>query len=147
MKQGVRLNLIKRFMKEWAGECDRTELFRFGISLGIVLLIWGNIFVLKGKGGEQYFFSVAALLFLGSSFIPYALCPLYSISKAVLRLLNLGVSTFILLVAYYLVVTPIAWGMRWRRWKFLDLRFRTGDTTYWLPSLRNPSRQSYEKQF
>lgn len=142
------MNSIKRFLSQHVGESRPGELFRFGLSLGLVLLLWGCIFVAKGRGGQQYFLSGSAGLLCGAVFLPRILYPLYALIRLFLHFLNTLLTASVLLIVFYMILTPLAWGVRLAKKQFLDLRFKTDDTSYWI--IREPqgiSRDMYEKQF
>ncbi|HUQ68831.1 MAG TPA: SxtJ family membrane protein, partial [Planctomycetaceae bacterium] len=57
------------------------------------------------------------------------------------------VSHVVLAIAYFGVVTPIGWLLRWRGYDPLDRRFDATASSYWKPRPPSPDVQRYFRQF
>ena len=85
---------------------------------------------------EQQGYMLALAMMGGASLVlgwvrPAGLLVLYFTGR-LLGLLLAWVMTFIMLgVAYVLLVTPLAWWLRWRKHDPLQLKFEPDKTSYW----------------
>jgi len=111
---------------------DRKELRTFGISLGVVCLVWAGVLWWRGHAGPvPWLLGLSPVLILLGLAAPAALGPLHRVwmpfAKGVARVL-----TWILLtLAFYLVFTPFGFAMRILGKDPLHRRFDPGASTYW----------------
>ncbi|MBN2483488.1 MAG: hypothetical protein JXD21_04730 [Candidatus Omnitrophica bacterium] len=142
------MNLIKKVIQKLHREEDRSELFRFGVSIGLVLIIWGCVFVMRQKPGADYFFIASLFFLVNARFTPRGLAPIHSLLKNMLRLLSWAMTSVILVIVFYLVMTPIGFFGRMVGHRFLDLRYKTDENSYWIPrDEKNMEKERYENQF
>jgi hypothetical protein len=78
---------------------------------------------------------------------PNWLAPLFTASLIAVFPLAWLVSTILLMLAYYLVLTPIALVLRLSGHDALDLRRPANEDSYWTAKPRDPDARRYLKQF
>lgn len=125
------------------------DLRKFGLMVGGVLSLLGLWFLYRHKGHYPYFLYSGLLLAGLGLAAPGSLKQVYVGWMALAMLLGLIVSTTLLTVFFYLVVTPIGLAARCFGNDFLERRWDARATTYWLARDRSKPRQpaDYERQF
>lgn len=126
----------------------RKELRKFGITFGIVLGLLGGWFLWRDKGHYSYFLILSiAFLFLGL-IVPIVLKPVYKVWMTLAVLLGWFMTRVILIVLFYMVVTPIGLLARSFGKDFLRLKFDRNTDSYWIPKEElDFERERYENQF
>ena len=125
------------------------ELRKFGLTVGGVLALLALWFWWRGK---VYFPGVLVpgvlLMFLGA-LAPRTLKLFYVGWMSLAFILGFAVSTALLTVLFYLVVTPVGLIARLAGQDFLNRKFDRSVATYWILRDRSSSRQTrnYEQQF
>jgi len=127
---------------------ERSELRKFGLTVGIVLSLWGVLFLWRGKDGYAYFFIISVVfLFLGLV-LPPLLKPIYKIWMTLTTFLGWFMTRFILSVLFFLVVTPTGFLARLCGKEFLDKKFKKNANSYWVPRKTIKfDKRNYENQF
>ena len=125
------------------------ELRHFGLLVGGVLTLLGLWFWWRGK---VYFPGVlvpGVLLMLLGALAPRTLKLFYVGWMSLAFILGFAVSTALLTVLFYLIVTPIGLIARLAGQDFLNRKFDRSGATYWILRDRSSSRQTrnYEQQF
>src|SRR5437867_3902417 len=88
------------------------ELRKFGLLVGGVFLLLGGFFLWRHKTVWPWLVSPGALLVILWCLAPFALKQIYGTWMALAFALGLVVSTVLLTLFFFLVVTPIAWVAR-----------------------------------
>jgi hypothetical protein len=124
------------------------ELQRFAFLVGSVLLLIGGAGLFK-----HWSVLVAAALWVGALMLllggwlnPQLLEKVYAVWMGMAFALGWVVSRAILILLFYLVITPIGIVARMFGKKFVDVAFRRGSESYWIPR-RNSKKINYEKMF
>jgi hypothetical protein len=107
------------------------DLRKFGITVGIVLLIFGSLLLWKHKPSQFYFLSIGAFLVLAGLLLPTILRPLNKAWMTLAVLLGWLMTRIILSLLFYLVITPISLIARISGKHFLDLKIDKSRTSYW----------------
>lgn len=124
------------------------ELRKFGLLVGGVFAALGIFFWLRGKSHSAFFLLPGAVLVLTGLFFPKALKAVYIFWMGIAIILGLIVSTILLTLFFFLVVTPIGLTARCLGKDFLRLKLNPDATTYWLLREQKPkSAADYERQF
>ena len=110
---------------------DAKECRKFGLSVGIVLTILTIILAGFGKGSFVYFGSVGGLLIISGIIAPSLLKPLQKIWMILAVLLGFIMTRLILLILFYLILTPIGILARIFGKDFLDLKLLKDRDSYW----------------
>ncbi|MDP6529870.1 MAG: SxtJ family membrane protein [Gemmatimonadota bacterium] len=93
----------------------KRELRNFGLSLGVVCLLWGGLFRWKGHGDAALWFAVAGpVLVLAAVIEPRVLFPLHRVWMPAARGIARAITWILLAGAYYLVITPVGFVRRKR---------------------------------
>lgn len=124
----------------------RRQLRDFGLTIGVVLLLIGFWLLWRGRPPAIWFLG-AGVIFLTCGFlIPIILWPLQKIWMTLALLIGFFMSRLILLLLFYLVITPVGFFLRLTGRDLLGLKWERTDS-YWLPKKTKPDKTSYEKQF
>jgi polyferredoxin len=125
------------------------DLRKFGLLVGGVFLLLGGWCVYRHKGIWPYLLTPGALLFLFGAIAPAALRIPYLAWMGLALALGLIVTTVLLTVFYFVVITPFGLIARLFGRDFLSRKFDPQAASYWIarkgPSSPNPA--DYERQF
>lgn len=124
------------------------DLRKFALLVGGVFLLLGSWFLFRHKPWSPWLLTPGLLLVGLGLIAPRSLQQVYLGWMAMAFALGLVVSTLLLTLFYYLLVTPIALLARLLGKDFLGLRWSPSARSYWLPrkgGLRPPA--DYEQQF
>jgi len=125
------------------------DLRKFGLVVGGVFLLLGLWFLLRHKPVWPYLLSPGALLVVFGLVAPRALRQVYLGWMAMAFVLGLVVSTLLLTLFFFLVITPVSLLARLFGKDFLSLRLDRAAPSYWLSRERGAPRQAvdYERQY
>ena len=127
---------------------DRKELRTFGISLGVVCLIWAAILWWRGHGGAiPWLVGAAPILVLLGLVAPMALWPLHRVWMPVARGIARVLTWVLLTLAFYLVFTPFGIVMRILGKDPLHRKFPADAKTCWRPYRGREGLGHYKKQY
>jgi len=130
-------------------ELDVSEksLRKFGLTIGTVLLVLGSLLIWKRAWPttNTIFFAVGFSLVLGGFLTPNRLKTVYSIWMGFAFALGWMFSRLILIILFVVVLTPLSIIAKLFRKKFLDLKFKDGKNSYWIP--KEKRKIDYEKMF
>ena len=126
----------------------KSDLRKFGIIVGIVLLIIAGFFFLKEKESFQLFLTIGTVLFVTGIVIPFTLKPIYWVWMVFSTILGWFMTRVILSLLFYVVFTPIGLIARLFGKQFLDLKQNHSQQSYWnMRIVETFDTQNYEKQF
>lgn len=129
---------------------EKSELRRFGLTVGIILGLFGGLFFWHGKNYYQYFLILSFLLiFLGIS-IPQLLKPIQKVWMTIAVTIGWFMTRVILGILFYLGLTTIRILALLFGKRFLDIKFIKDNNinSYWLPKEGKPyNKNDYEKRF
>lgn len=124
------------------------ELRKFGLTVGIALALIGGLFLWRGKDHYFFFFILSGALLVIGLAAPILLKPIHKIWMSLAVLLGWFMTRVILIVLFYLVVTPIGLLARLCGKDFLNLKFDNNADSYWISKERIKFKKSdYERQF
>lgn len=125
------------------------DLARFGLVVGGVLALLAAWFWWRQKPGALYLLVPAVVLMLLGASWPKSLKHVYVAWMTLGFVLGLIVSTILLTLFFYLVLTPVGLLARLAGNDFMSRRLDKGAGTYWIrrtqPAAKRP--QDYERQF
>ena len=124
----------------------KSDLRKFGIIVGIVLLIIAGFFFLKEKESFQLFLTIGTVLFVTGIVIPFTLKPIYWVWMVFSTILGWFMTRVILSLLFYVVFTPIGLIARLFGKQFLGLKMDHSKQSYWNMKTVETSK-NYEKQF
>lgn len=126
-----------------------NDLRKFGITIGIVLLIIAAILFLNEKGTTLWFIIAGTLLILTGLVYPNILKPFNKVWMGLAVILGFVMSRVILSFLFFLVLTPTALIAKIAGKKFLDIKMNNNNSgSYWIKRTNTQfSTEKYEKQF
>ncbi|HMB70021.1 MAG TPA: SxtJ family membrane protein [bacterium] len=111
---------------------DKKELRNFGLSLGVVCLLWAGILWWKGATAPiPWLLGAAPVLALLALVAPVALWPIHKVWMPVAHAIAKVLTWLMLTLAFYLVFTPYGVIMRLLGRDPLQRRIDRGASTYW----------------
>jgi len=124
------------------------ELRKFGLLVGGVFAALGVVLLLRHRPSAVYFLALGGCLILFGLVVPRALKHIYLVWMSLAIALGFVVSGILLIVFFFLVITPIGWVARGFGNDFLSLKLDHAAASYWLPRERKPKTPAeYERQF
>lgn len=128
---------------------SKKELRKFGITMAIALAIIGCLILWRQKKYYQVFWGLSSLFLFSGLLLPVILGPVYKLWMTLSSVMGWFMSRVILIILFYLILTPIAILMRILGKDFLNIKFDKGLVeSYWIPrELDKSQKKDYEKQF
>ena len=125
------------------------DLRKFGLTVGGVFALLGGWFLFRHKTYWPYFLIPGAALILLGLVAPRLLKGIYIAWMAMAFTLGLVMSTLVLSICFFLIITPLSFIGRMVGKDFLYEKLNREAKSYWLPRERpGPSEPAhYEKQF
>lgn len=133
-------------MKE---KTEKKDLRQFGIVLGIILLVIGLVHYFKEHVNVYpYLFGFGVLFLLIGLVYPPLLKPIYIVFRKVTHAIGWFNTRVILILVYYLILTPIGLVMQLFRHDPLRKKQEKDVETYWIKRENITSaKESLERQF
>lgn len=129
-----------------ADKPDRKELRTFGLSLGVVCLIWAGVLYWRGHMGPvRWLVGASPVLMLLALAAPAALRPLHFIWMPIAKGIAKALTWVLLTLTYYLVFTPFGVIMRLFGKDPLERKMDPKRSSYWIrrqDSSFDPDRMS-----
>jgi len=127
---------------------EKTDLRKFGVTVGIVILLISAALYLLDKDSFIYFGIIGILLLLFGIILPNLLKPLNKVWMTLAIILGWFMSRVILFVLYYFIITPIGFFLKLIGKDFLHLKIDKNSQSYWEIRKKNITEQiDYERQF
>ena len=124
------------------------DLRKFGLMVGGVFLLLGGLFFWRHRSAAPWLITPGVILFGLGLGAPLSLRKIYIAWMAMAFSLGLIVSTVLLTLFFFVVVTPIAWIAKLSGKDFLSLRMDPFAKSYWrLRTVTHSEPASYEQQF
>jgi small-conductance mechanosensitive channel len=124
------------------------DLKKFGLMVGIILIVIAALLFWKQKPSFIYVFPVGLFLVLAGMFTPPLLRPLNKGWMILSILLGWIMTRVILSVLYYIILTPIGIIAKISGKKFLDLKIDKTKESYWEKRIKAEIKPAdYERQF
>jgi saxitoxin biosynthesis operon SxtJ-like protein len=124
------------------------DLRKFGLVVGGVFAALGLIMWARGKTHYPWFLAPGLVLMASGLLLPRALKPVYLAWMFLALVLGLIVSTVILTVFFFVVITGVGLAARLFGKDFLRLKLARESSSYWIPRERKAKTGSeYERQF
>jgi len=126
----------------------KKDLRKFGITVGLALIVFAVIFYFLDKSYFIYFGAVGLVLVITGFLFPVLLKPLNKLWMSLAIVLGWLSSRIILTIVFYLVLTPVSLIAKLTGKKFLDLKYKPEADSYWIKrETKITDRTSYEKQY
>ena len=127
---------------------EKSDLRKFGITFGVILLIIAGFLFWKEKESFQILLTFGVTLCILGIAIPFILKPIYWVWMIFATILGWIMTRVILSLLFYIILTPIGLTSRFFGKQFLQLRWDKSKGSYW--NIRTNEHQqngNYEKQF
>jgi hypothetical protein len=127
---------------------SRNEQKKFGVTVGIALLVIGVLLIILKKDHYPYFVGIGGVLLVAGLLIPNQLKYPYLAWMTFAAIMGWFMTRVILSILFYVVITPISVISRLFGKKFLILKPEKTKTSYWNdrePMTKTPDE--YERQF
>ena len=126
----------------------KSELRKFGITMGIILGFFGMLFLWRKRACYSYFFVFSATFLFFGLLLPDLLKLIHKIWMSFSIVMGWVMTRVILCILFYLVISPIGFLMRLSGKDFLNLKFNKDIDSYWIPRKKVKFEKSdYERQF
>ncbi len=126
----------------------KSEWKKFGIMIGIILTGIGFYLIWKRNNYFEYVFPLAAVFFVLGWVIPSALKHLYRAWMALAVIMGFIMTKVIMMVIFFLIITPIGFAASLTGKKFLDMKIDKDARSYWIAKkITQREKSDYEKQF
>ncbi len=126
----------------------KKDLRKFGLTVGIVLVILAALLFWFNKPTYLYFGGIGLFLVISALLIPVILKPLNKIWMILAIILGWIMTRVILTILFYLVLTPVGLIAKLFRKDFLDLKLDTNVDTYWIKrESKKKEAIDYDRQF
>ena len=127
---------------------SRKDLRTFGLTMGIFFLLVGSLLIWR-KGPEFLFIVILGAVLLLSGFLfPRGLKPIHRVWMTLATIIGWVMTRTVLILLYYLVITPAGLAMRIFGKQSLELKWDASATSYWNHRSPGSSRTvDYERQF
>ena len=127
---------------------EKSDLRKFGITIGVILLIIAGFLFWKEKESFQIFLAISITLLLTAIAKPAFLKPVYWIWMIFAIILGWIMTRVILSLLFYVVFTSIGLTLRFFGKQFLELRWDKSKESYWnFRTNEHLQKENYEKQF
>ena len=126
----------------------KKELKKFGLTMGALFLFLGIVLCVKGRPIYPYGIVLAlAFMFLGL-LIPHLLKPFHFLWMALATVMGVVMTRIILVLLFYLIVTPVGIIMRLARQDSLNQIILKESESYWVKKEKKKiDNKDYERQF
>ncbi len=126
----------------------KREIRKFGLTIGVVLLLLGILLFFRGKSSYPYLLALALFFLLSGIALPTLLKPVYIPWMAAAVIMGFVMTRVILVILFYLVFTPIALFMKVGKRDLLNQRIDRNVKSYWQGKEKKPfDKKQYEKQY
>ena len=109
------------------------ELRKFGFAFTGGLTVLGSLLLWRGKAPGPYVLGAAALVLTLALLAPAALRPLEKVLATIFRWVTAAITYVVLVLTYYLVVTPMGIVMRLLGKDPLHLKREPNRPSFWVP--------------
>ncbi len=110
---------------------SKKDLKKFGLTVGIALIILAVLLYFAGKKSSVYFGAAGILLIIPALTVPGLLKPLNKAWMTFSIILGWIMTRVILIIFFYLVITPTGLLTRMFKKDFLDMKIDKSRKTYW----------------
>lgn len=126
----------------------KQDLRKFGLTVGIVLVVIGILLFYFEKSSAIYFAVIGGSLILFGILFPQLLKPLNKIWMGLAIILGFIMTRVILSILFYLVITPIGSLAKVFGKKFMVLKYDKSVKSYWEKrSIIQKKQIDYDRQF
>jgi len=127
----------------------KKELRQFGLTIAVASGLLGGLLLFRERSGYFYFFAASVGFLLLGLAAPILLKPIQKAWMSVAVLIGWVMTRVILIILFYLVITPLGLLAKLFGKRFLDIGFKNNDQdSYWVTRpVRDSEQKSLENQF
>ncbi len=124
---------------------DRAAVCReFGLVMALALCVLGALLFYRGRSSSFFFFLGTGFFIIPALLFPLVLSPLEKVWMAFAEKLSFVMTTLIMFLTFYVVITPLALLLRVMRKDLLSLTLEPEAESYWCPvEADGPSTRFY----
>jgi hypothetical protein len=127
---------------------EKSDVRKFGITIGVILLIIAGFLFWKEKESFQILLTFGITFCILGIAIPFILKPIYWVWMIFATILGWIMTRVILSLLFYIIFTPIGLILRFFGKQFLELRWDKSKQSYWhFKTNEHLKKENYEKQF
>lgn len=126
---------------------DNSELRKFGLLVGLILMLIGAAPVVKGKDLKGYLIIISAILLLMAIASPALLSPVYKIWVKIGSILGRINSFLVLSIIFFFILTPIGLIARVFKGSSMRLYNRRNKASYWIKRRAGGSCEDMKRMF
>ena len=127
---------------------EKSDLRKFGITVGLILMIVSGFLFWKEKESFQILITSGAILLILGVTIPVILKYIYWVWMIFATIIGWIMTRMILSLMFYMIFTPIGFILRLFGKQFIELNWNKTDSTYWKYRTKSIfEKEDYEKQF
>ncbi|MHB1686931.1 MAG: SxtJ family membrane protein [Ignavibacteriaceae bacterium] len=127
---------------------NKKDLQKFGYTVGVAFTILSVLLFVFDRHSYPYFCGIGIILIAAAASFPLALKPFNKVWMILSILLGWLMTRVILIILFYLAVTPISLLAKLFKKDFLDIKFDKSKETYWIKREQKKfDPADYEKQF
>lgn len=127
---------------------SKTALRKFGITMGIVLLLIASYLYVINYGSFTIFAVIGLSFILTGMLVPQVLKYLNIAWMSIAIVLGHFISGIILVIIFYLLLTPIGLLIKLTKKDLLNLYYKKSEKSYWQPrDVNEKTKEIFEKQF
>ncbi|NQV51447.1 MAG: hypothetical protein HQ507_13190 [Candidatus Marinimicrobia bacterium] len=112
---------------------NRLDFRRFGITMGVVLLLLGLVFTYFSLPHSREIMSIGSLFMVLAILIPIALRPFFAIWMSLAILLGFFMTRILLGIIFFLIFAPVGLIFRLIHKELLDESIEREAKSYWKP--------------
>jgi|TARA_B100000315_G_scaffold59528_1_gene54002 multisubunit Na+/H+ antiporter MnhG subunit len=110
---------------------EKSDFRKFGITVGIILIIVGGFLYWKEKESFQILLTAGVVLLILGLTIPVILKPIYWVWMIFATIIGWFMTKLILSLLFYVILTPIGLIPRLIGKQFIGLKWNKKYSTYW----------------
>ena len=127
---------------------SKRDLKKFGITMGIVLAVFGALFLWRQRNVYVVLFGISAFFLFFGLVIPVVLKPIQKVWMSFAITIGWFMSRVLLTILFFIILTPTGLLLRLFGKDFLDTDLRKKKETYWITmDSSKKDKMTYEKQF
>jgi len=126
----------------------KKDLRNFGLIFAFLLTLIASFLLWRGRDNAEILFIISAVFLLSSLALPKILIPIYKPWMFIALAIGWFITRIIIIVLFYVVVTPIGVIMRLVKKDFLSLEFNDNIDSYWVrKKIVKFDKSKYENQY
>ncbi|HJO05460.1 MAG TPA: SxtJ family membrane protein [Acidobacteriota bacterium] len=114
-------------------QTDASQLRKFGIVMAVAFASVGSLLLWRERPAGPYLLYVGAAFLVTGLVVPRVLAPIERLWMALARVLQVVMTTLILTLTFFVVMTPMGFLLRLSGKDLLDKRRDPDAESYWVP--------------